>query len=47
MDAPAQKASMTAIGHGHHSGSNGALTRDLSTLTTALQIVQQAMVTVD
>lgn len=47
MDAPAQKANMTAIGHGHHSGSNGALTRDLSTLTTALQIVQQATVEVN
>lgn len=47
MDAPAQKVSMTAIGHGHHSGSDGALSGDLSTLTTALQIVQQAMVTVD
>ena len=47
MDAAAQKASMTAIGHGHHSGSNGALTRDLGTLTTALQIVQQATVEVN
>jgi hypothetical protein len=47
MDAPAQKASMTAIGHGHHSGSDGTLSGDLSTLTTALQIVRQATVVVN
>ena len=44
LNEPTQKVSMTAIGHGQHSGSNGELFSDLSTLTTALQIVKQAIV---
>jgi hypothetical protein len=44
MDKSDQKVTMVAIGHGHHSGSTGELFSDLSTLTTALQIVKQATV---
>jgi hypothetical protein len=34
------------IGHGHHSGENGKLYEDLSSLTTALTIVKSAVVTI-
>jgi hypothetical protein len=37
---------MKPIGHGHYAGKDGSLTEDLSTLTTALDIVKSATVTV-
>lgn len=38
------RISMTPIGHSHYSGKTGDLFRDLSTLTTALEIVESATV---
>lgn len=38
---------MELIGHGHHSGQNGEIYKDLSTLTTALDIVERIVVGVD
>ncbi|CAL2080587.1 hypothetical protein [Tenacibaculum sp. 190524A02b] len=35
---------MELIGHGHHSGQNGAINPDLSTLTTAKQIIERIVV---
>ncbi len=35
---------MELIGHGHHSGQNGMIDPDLSTLTTALEIVERIVV---
>ncbi|WP_299554536.1 hypothetical protein [Seonamhaeicola sp.] len=35
---------MELIGHGHHSGQTGALFQDLSTLTTAKQIVERIVI---
>ncbi len=35
---------MELIGHGHHSGENGTINQDLSTLTTAKQIVERIVV---
>ncbi len=35
---------MRLLGHGHHSGQNGTLYTDLSTLTTALEIVERILV---
>lgn len=35
---------MYLIGHGHHSGQNGEIIEDLSTLTTALEIVERIMI---
>ncbi len=46
LNEPTQSVNMTAIGHGHPSGSNGELFSDLNTMTTALHIVQQAVVEV-
>ncbi|NCA86217.1 MAG: hypothetical protein EOM83_11690 [Clostridia bacterium] len=47
MDSSSQKIVMTPIGHGHYAGSTGELFVDLTTLTTARQIVQQATVEVN
>lgn len=38
---------MKPIGHSHYSGKNGNLYPDLNTLTTALQIADKIMVTID
>ena len=38
---------MKPIGHGHYSGSDGSLTADLSTLTTAMEIVKRIAVRLD
>lgn len=35
---------MELIGHGHYSGQNGSINSDLSTLTTAIQIVERIVV---
>ena len=35
---------MELIGHGHHSGQNGNINQDLSTLTTAKHIVERIIV---
>lgn len=35
---------MNLIGHGHHSGKNGKIFKDLSTLTTAKQIIERIVV---
>lgn len=35
---------MQLIGHGHHSGQNGEVYKDLSTLTTALELVERIVV---
>ena len=35
---------MQLIGHGHRSGQNGRINPDLSTLTTALEIVERIVV---
>ena len=35
---------MELIGHGHHSGQTGELDSDLSTLTTALEIVERIVI---
>lgn len=38
---------LNPVGHGHYAGENGKLYTDLSTLTTALQIVGKAKVTIN
>jgi len=38
---------MDLVGHGHHSGQDGKLNRDLSTLTTALEIVERLVLGVE
>ncbi len=35
---------MTPVGHSHYDGSNGELTKDLSTITTALEIAREVKV---
>ncbi len=42
-----ETATMEVIGHSHYSGLTGELFRDLSTLTTALAIVSEVIVTVN
>lgn len=37
---------LKAIGHGHHSGANGELFTDLSTITTALKIANKILVSI-
>jgi len=52
MDAGADPAGdektflMKPIGHSHYSGKDGSLSPDLGTLTTALEIVRAAIVSV-
>ncbi len=38
---------MDLIGHGHHSGQNGTIYKDLTTLTTALKIIERIVVAVE
>lgn len=38
---------MKLIGHGHHSGQNGNLYRDMSNITTAKQIAERIILTVN
>lgn len=46
-ESPQRYYAMQLIGHGHHSGQNGDLYRDLSNLTTALGIVDRIIVEVN
>lgn len=41
---PGNKITFKPIGHGHYSGKDGSLTTDISTLTTALEIANQIVV---
>jgi hypothetical protein len=45
-DAKEKQFIMKPVGHGHYAGVDGSLTEDLSTMTTALDIVQSAVITV-
>jgi len=47
FDKPGEKVLLIAIGHGHYSGKDGNINTDLSTLTTALQIVDEVSVVVE
>lgn len=38
LDTPVKEYEMKPVGHGHYSGADGSLTRDLSTITTAGEI---------
>jgi hypothetical protein len=42
-----RKAELLPVGHSHYAGKDGSLTTDLSTLTTAKEIVQSVLVTVE
>ena len=46
MDKPGMNIQMTPVGHSHYSGNTGELYPDLSTITTALHIVEQINVVV-
>lgn len=43
---PAKKIELKPFGHSHHSGANGSLNKDLSTLSTALHIAEKISVVV-
>jgi hypothetical protein len=45
LNDPAAILYMNPIGHGHYAGKDGKLYTDLSTMTTALDIVEKAVVT--
>ena len=45
-NAQERRYTMEPIGHGHHSGADGSLYADLSTLTTAMDIVSSAEVVI-
>ncbi len=45
-DNPGEQVPLTPIGHSHYAGENGELICDLSTLTTALQILKEVTVTI-
>jgi len=47
LNATTGEYSMKAIGHGHYAGADGNLYTDLSTLTTALQIVQSINISIN
>jgi hypothetical protein len=44
LQNPADSYTMKPVGHGHYSGLDGSLNADLSTLTTALEIVKEITV---
>lgn len=44
LSKPNMEYELQPIGHSHYNGSNGNLSADLSTLTTALQIVQKVTI---
>jgi hypothetical protein len=44
LDELQNEYTMLPIGHSHYDGSDGAVTRDLSTITTALQIAREVKV---
>jgi hypothetical protein len=46
LDNPQEEYVMKVIGHSHHSGANGELFNDIGTLTTALHIAEQILVTI-
>jgi hypothetical protein len=46
LDDPAGEFPMKIIGRSHHSGANGELYDDLNTLTTALHIAEEIIVTI-
>lgn len=46
LDQGKAKFQMEALGHSHYSGKDGSLVEDLSTLTTALQIIDKVTVVV-
>lgn len=45
-DRPDEPVQLTPIGHSHYAGDNGELTTDLSTITTALEILKEVTVTI-
>jgi len=47
FDKPGEVVFLKAIGHGHYSGKDGDINTDQSTLTTALQIVDEVSVVVE
>jgi len=47
LDSDTKEFYLNPIGHGHYAGENGKIFTDLSTLTTALQIVKQVKVLVN
>lgn len=47
FDKPGNIVSLKALGHGHYSGKNGEINPDLSTLSTALEIVEKVSVLVE
>lgn len=47
FDKPGETVLLKAIGHGHYSGKDGKINTDLSTLTTALQIVDKVSAVVE
>ena len=46
LDSETRQYDMKPIGHGHYAGRDGSLTSNLSTLTTALNIIESAQVTI-
>lgn len=47
QDSPVKEYLMKPVGHGHYSGLDGSLDKDLSTLTTALDIAKSIKVKID
>jgi hypothetical protein len=47
FDNPDKSYELRPIGHGHYSGKDGKIYPDLSTLTTALEIVERVKVEIE
>jgi hypothetical protein len=47
LDNPANEYIMAPIGHSHYSGLDGSLNKDLSTITTALEIVDSVIIKIN
>ncbi len=47
FDKPRENYILKPIGHGHYAGKNGTINPDLSTITTALQIVEEVAVAIE
>jgi hypothetical protein len=46
LDSPGNEVKLDPVGYSHYSGSDGSLTKDLSTITTALEIIRSVKVKV-
>lgn len=47
LGSPVKEYEMEPVGHGHYSGADGSLTKDLGTITTAREIAESVKVTVE